>query len=384
MAPKISVIIPVYNRAHTIRRAVESVLAQSHTDYELIVVDDGSTDNTRGVLEAYKSRVTYVYQENRERSAARNNGLRHASGKYVVFLDSDDWLLPTMLSVQSAYLDRHAHVGFVYGYGVMAGLDGRVVEPPVLMGAPLHPSRPAFVSLILESPVLIVTAMVRRDSLDRVGYFDKTLAGTEDWDLWLRLSVHYAVGFTHQPVAVCSVPVPFFPARLDKYGMHEQTLRVLQGLFDRLPPGSPLLDVKPRAIARAHVQWGACLDHALGRNGRARQHIQQALSVYPSLAPDIEIVPKSVVRFATWYQNDGTAFIRSFFLALLPLVEWKKLERSALALYHARMGHLTAQQRRYSTAFRHLVKAAITEPTAFMWACRQYGQRLGAKRMLQG
>lgn len=94
----ISVIIPTYNRAAFLPKAIESVLAQTHTDWELIVVDDGSTDNTREVVSKYSDkRITYIYQENSERSAARNNGIAHAKGNYICFLDSDNYMLPNRL-----------------------------------------------------------------------------------------------------------------------------------------------------------------------------------------------------------------------------------------------------------------------------------------------
>ncbi|MBO4602727.1 MAG: glycosyltransferase [Salinivirgaceae bacterium] len=94
----ISVIIPTYNRAAFLPKAIESVLAQTYTDWELIVVDDGSTDNTREVVSKYSDkRITYIYQENSERSAARNNGIAHAKGNYICFLDSDNYMLPNRL-----------------------------------------------------------------------------------------------------------------------------------------------------------------------------------------------------------------------------------------------------------------------------------------------
>ena len=94
-----SVIIPTYNRAGLIGKAIDSVLAQTFADWELLIIDDGSTDNTRQIVEAYTDRrVKYIYQENAERSAARNNGVAQAAGKYICFLDSDDYCLPDRLA----------------------------------------------------------------------------------------------------------------------------------------------------------------------------------------------------------------------------------------------------------------------------------------------
>ena len=93
-SPKVTVVIPTYNRAHLIKDAVESVLNQTYQDFELIVIDDGSTDNTREVLAVYKDKLTYIYQENQGRSSARNHGIELAQGEYIAFLDSDDVWFP--------------------------------------------------------------------------------------------------------------------------------------------------------------------------------------------------------------------------------------------------------------------------------------------------
>ena len=99
--PKVSVIIPTYNGAQYIKQAVDSVLAQTYDDYEIIVVDDGSTDDTAELLRPYGDRITYLYQENRKLPAARNTGIRTARGQYLAFLDSDNLFLPHKLAAQA-------------------------------------------------------------------------------------------------------------------------------------------------------------------------------------------------------------------------------------------------------------------------------------------
>src|SRR5688572_11938068 len=98
MNPFFSVILPTYNRAHLISKAIESMLAQSYQSWELIIVDDGSTDNTKEVISGFSdARINYIYQKNSERSAARNNGIAHSRGRYICFLDSDDYFMTNHL-----------------------------------------------------------------------------------------------------------------------------------------------------------------------------------------------------------------------------------------------------------------------------------------------
>ncbi len=375
--PTVSVVIPTFNRARTVTKAIASVLRQSYPNYEIVVVDDGSTDDTPTALARYRGQVTYIRQENKGRSAARNRGLQHSSHPYIVFLDSDDVLLPNMLAVQTAYLERHPEVAFVHGHALMADLDGRVLKPPVLMGAPLDSHQSAFASLLMGTSVLIHTTLVRQSCLDDVGGFDETLSGNEDWDLWLRLAARYPVGFNPEPVAVYCVDVTDNTPKLDQYQVQKTIPQMIERAFTYLSADSPLMELKPRAIARAHVQWGACVEYALGKSDQALTHIREALAAYPTMESDIEVVPKGVARFATWYQRDGQAFIRSFFRDVPPLVkDWKQMERSALVLYHLKEAQLAAYQQRYVSAARHALRAAVTQPVALGWASRQFARRV--------
>jgi hypothetical protein len=375
--PTVSVVIPTYNRARTVTKSIESILRQSHPNYEIVVVDDGSTDNTPAVLERYRGQITYIRQENQGRSSARNHGLHSVSNPYVVFLDSDDVLLPNMLAVQTAYLERHPRAAFVYGCGLMADLDGNIVKPPVLMGAPLEPDQPAFASLVMGTPIMIHTAVIRRTCLQAVGDFDETLSGNEDWDMWLRLAASYEVGFNPEPVAVYSVSVVDYPSRLNHYQMQQTIPQMIERAFRYLPPDSPLLALKPRAVARARVEWGACLEYALGHGQRVVAHLQEALTMYPALLSDIEVVPRGVAQFATWHQTDGAAFIRAFFHDLTQeATALKGMERTTLALYHSKQSQLAAFRRNYATAANHALRAALAQPWALGWAAARFARRL--------
>ena len=129
MHPKVSVIIPSYNRAHFLGDSIESILRQTFQDFEIIVVDDGSIDETPEVVGRYPN-IHFIRQSNSGISAARNTGLSAASGKYIVFLDSDDLLLPEALKIGSDALDIHSECAFVYGYWQYIAADGSALPMP--------------------------------------------------------------------------------------------------------------------------------------------------------------------------------------------------------------------------------------------------------------
>ena len=200
--PKISIIIPTYNRADMLVRAVESVLAQTYQDFEIIVVDDGSTDHTREALQQFGEQVRYLYQENSGLPAvARNAGIKIARGEYLAFLDSDDCWLPDKLQTQLAVLETHATVGLVcanaYQINRRGQRSGRLYHAPGL-----GKSGPVFLDLLEENFVITSTVMLRREALAMAGAFPETkkLRVGEDYTLWLRVALDWEVKYLAQPL----------------------------------------------------------------------------------------------------------------------------------------------------------------------------------------
>jgi glycosyltransferase involved in cell wall biosynthesis len=198
--PKVSVIIPTYNRAQMLCDAIDSALNQTFRNREVIVVDDGSTDETEDVLRArYGDRIRYRYQENQGRAAARNRGIDMASGEYLVFLDSDDWLLPHALEVQTAYLDHHPSVDVVYGDGYYCDKDRKPLQR-ISLERPAIPEDGLAAIMVLHNIIVAThSAMVRRQALEKLDHpaFDIRLEGTEDADFWLRLTARGATFASH-------------------------------------------------------------------------------------------------------------------------------------------------------------------------------------------
>jgi glycosyltransferase involved in cell wall biosynthesis len=193
-SPAVSVIIPTHNYARYLRDAVESVRAQTRGDWECIVVDDGSTDETPEVLArlaAEEPRLVRLSQPRRGPSAARNAGLRQAHGEFVQFLDADDLLQPTKLAAHVATLDANVHVDIVYGpTGYFDDGSAAIVRATLRGGSLPEPSSGSgwtmLEALLAANLMTIGAPLIRRTVFDCIGLFDEGLARMEDWELWLR------------------------------------------------------------------------------------------------------------------------------------------------------------------------------------------------------
>ena len=196
--PLVSVIIPTYNRGWILKEAVDSVLSQDFTDFELIVVDDGSTDNTQDILNSYKKDIIVLKQNNKGVSSARNRGIASASGKYIAFLDSDDFWLPQKLSTQLDFFNTNPEA-----------LICQTEEKWIRKGVRVNPKNrhrklsgnifEQSIYLCLVSPSAV---MLKRNLFEKTGMFDENLPACEDYDMWLRVSCRYPVFLIDTPLII--------------------------------------------------------------------------------------------------------------------------------------------------------------------------------------
>jgi glycosyltransferase involved in cell wall biosynthesis len=196
--PLVSVIIPTYNRGWVLTEAIDSVLAQDFQDYELIVVDDGSTDNTREVLDTYGQDIIVLRQANKGVSAARNRGIAAAGGQLVAFLDSDDLWLPRKLSRQVDFfkLNPDAVINQTEEIWIRNGVR---VNPKDRHRKPSGMIFERSLGLCLVSPSAV---MIKKTLFDAVGVFDGNLPACEDYDLWLRIGCRYPVHLIDTPLII--------------------------------------------------------------------------------------------------------------------------------------------------------------------------------------
>ena len=185
--PLVSVVIPTYNRAQYIAETIESVLRQTYENIEILVIDDGSTDDTAAVVRQFGSRVRYVWQKNAERGAARNHGLRLASGEFISFLDSDDLWMPRKVEAGVDFLSSNRNVGLLYGDALVINAEGSATRIIRARG----PSGRVTGKLLEENFVIMPTNLARTSLLREIGGFceDREISGSEDWEAWLRLSL---------------------------------------------------------------------------------------------------------------------------------------------------------------------------------------------------
>ncbi len=198
MAPLVSIIIPTYNRGWILKEAIDSVLSQKFQDFELIVVDDGSTDNTGDILREYQKDIIVIRQKNSGVSAARNKGIYRASGSLVAFLDSDDLWLPEKLSVQVAFFNANPDAVICQTEEIWIR-NGVRVNPKKRHKKPSGMIFEQSLILCLVSPSAV---MIRRSLFDIVGLFDESLPACEDYDLWLRISYKYPVYLIDTPLII--------------------------------------------------------------------------------------------------------------------------------------------------------------------------------------
>jgi len=231
--PAVSVVVPAYNAAWCVRRAVESVLAQTFDDFELIVVDDGSTDDTAHVLAEFGNRIRVISKPNGGLSSARNAGIAAARGRYVAFLDADDWWLPEKLEHQVALMD--ADDGLVF-----CSTAARLESPE---GAPLGEWPCAASSASVLEAIFATNAHVagsgsavlaRKVAFEHAGNFDERLLSLEDIDMWMRLAVMGGYACVPQPLTVILKRPGSMSGNLDV--MRSAAIAVLRKNRTLLPP----------------------------------------------------------------------------------------------------------------------------------------------------
>lgn len=263
---KVSVIIPSFNCELYIAETIRGVLNQTHEDIEVIVVDDGSTDRTGEIVSSFGSPVRLIEQQNSGRCAARNLGIREATGEFICLLDHDDYWFPDKLALQLAEFQRNPEAGGVYSSFILwyEHADGEFPAPDSF-DLTVYPDGIAadfsgwiYHQFLIDSWILTSAAMFRAEVFERCGMYDESLPYSEDWELWLRISREYPLIQLHRPTTL--------------YRQHaQQGNRVMREI-----------DYRTELLTEAEKKWGLC-----SRDGRCvtrRQFLDQLATYHTSFA----------------------------------------------------------------------------------------------------
>lgn len=281
----VSAIIPSYNHGRFVIEAIESALSQTYPHIEIIIVDDGSVDDTARKLVAFGNRIRTIRQENQGLSAARNTGIRYARGEYVAFLDADDLWLPGFVESQVANLQRSPDVGLTFSWWRHIDEHGDLLPE---LGR-YEGRGDLLIQLSLMNHWPPVSVMVRKRCIEEAGYFDGQLTALEDWDLWLRIAAN-GWHFDYVPHVLAEYRHHGKNMTLDVARMERNQLAVLTKL--------EMSSVAPRVAhlmpyARANVHLNSALSYYLQKKGPES---------YGALVKAIQIWPPLLACEETWYR----------------------------------------------------------------------------------
>ncbi|MGA9532817.1 MAG: glycosyltransferase [Anaerolineales bacterium] len=276
----VSVIVPAYNQSRFLGAALESIFNQDFEDFELVVVDDGSTDETADVVRSYKdARLHYYFQPNSGLSAARNTGIRKSSGEFLAFLDADDLFLPSKLTSLLRAFHESPELGLVAGQAILIDESGRRIGKTFSQGPPNPIER-----MLLGNPLHVGSVLLRHGCQEKVGYFDEMLQSYEDWDYWLRLA--YAgcrIGWVDEPVSMYR----FHQDQMTRDGetMTAAVFSVLNKFYFTSQLRGEWRSLRNEAYSRAHLR-AAAQDFAAQNYDQANAHLGEAAKLNPKLLED--------------------------------------------------------------------------------------------------
>ena len=250
MQPTVSIILPTYNQAQYLSAAFDGILAQTYRDFELIVVNDGSTDETSRIVSEYRGRKPFrlIETENRGLPSALNRGFREASGSYLTWTSSDNIMLPRMLESLVQALDNDPEIGLAYADWYLIDQDGQILSTAR--------SRKFDRLLLLRDDYINACFLYRRECQARVGEYNTTLSGSEDWDYWLRIAKHFRMKHV--------------PEVLYKFRVHSQSMTAnREGLVPYREFAAKWRRDNPMAWYASKVKWHL-LGLVLGRRPSVR------------------------------------------------------------------------------------------------------------------
>lgn len=355
--PLISIVIPTFNQSRFIAKTIQSVFEQTYPNYELIIVNDGSTDDTDAILSRFGSDLQIIKQQNQGLASARNTGLQRSSGEYILFLDSDDILLPRALEQWLSFLINKPEYGAVYSAWQQIDPHGSIVGE-------VHPQRDGLLlNAILRREIFFFSSMtlIRRSSLEQVGPYNPQLRWSEDSDMWLRLSLAGCrFGYIDQPLTQYRVHTSSMTAGVNAAQI-AAWMKALDHFFSSPGLPSEISAMRDEACAILHFETAGRYFRTYAIH-EAQHHLNQGVKHFGRLD-------------SQWFLNwlAGTALdprtenprqfidlvLNSFHSEMHGL---KPLRRKAHAQFHAAAAFSAYQAQTYKQVHQHAWQAIRNRP----------------------
>ena len=295
--PQISVIIPAYNAEQTILKTIESVRQQTFSDFEIIVINDGSKDKTLELLQTIQDQRLKVFSyENGGLCTARNRGISHATGEFIAFLDADDLWTADKLELQLTALQQNSQAGVAYSWTCFMDVDEQGKASSFLPSPKYSFAGNVYQNLLVSDFVHSGSnTLIRREAIESVGEFDSVCTGCADWDYWMRLSVRW------QFVVVAKYQILYrrthgsMSSKVEV--MRKEALIAIEKAYQAAPP--ELQYLKTHSMTSFHSYCASLyLQHRTDRNGlsQARQHLWSAIRLNPKTLLD-RTTQKLLIKF---------------------------------------------------------------------------------------
>ncbi|WP_315786852.1 glycosyltransferase family 2 protein [Fischerella sp. JS2] len=309
--PKVSVIIPAYNAMTYLPETLESVLRQTFTDFEVLIVNDGSSDPILewacGIVDP---RVKLISQENQGVSTARNTGITHAQGEYIAFVDADDLWESTKLAKQIRCLEENPAIGLVHTWIVLIDEQGKSSGRVISSNAKGN----VWKQVVEHNLIQTSTVLVRRCCLETVGVFDQNLRSAEDWELWVRIASRYLLAVVKEPLVFyrlhsCNTTKNW---RLIEQGLSP----VIEKVFQSIPPEAQYLKHRCYGRGNLHLAWKALQSD--DKDCKWARHFRTlAVKYYPQLRYSRQYIRLSLaIAIMEWFGPFGFSRVMAFMYIL--------------------------------------------------------------------
>ena len=280
--PKVSVIIPTYNRAHLVMRAIDSVLTSTYTNIDIIVVDDGSVDDTKDLINSrYGDRISYIYQTNKGAAAARNVGLKLSKAKYINFLDSDDYFLPDNIELKVKALEGNPELGWVFSDTYFKNSQNQLVTDKNInkIRKELEQRSYFFDILLMHGITNTNSVMMKKECIEAIGAFDEKLVTFEDVDLFYRVSKYFKGKYIDKALLVVDEQTSGLTSNRDRFYMGK--IKVIEKTKKNFKDDVDKLGFPGRRVEADIFNYLGSIFLTKGENKKAMYEFLKSVKIFP-------------------------------------------------------------------------------------------------------